>query len=247
MRIPVRYVLVEAAGGLLSLALVETMVLPMPAAETTLLYAGSLYVLWFALAMGLIAAAFIDLEFMFIPDVISIGAIILGLATWWVRPAPSLMEAALAAAAGFVFVWLVFGVLYKWLRGRTGMGLGDAKLLAVAGAWFGFRGLVFALFAAAVQGTAATLVVLLLKGRVDVPNAVVKERALLMAEVAAIEDPTERASAQAELDKDPVFERNNSGVGGTPIPFGPFLALAIIEYLLVGDILAERYFAWSQG
>jgi len=237
--------LVEAAGGLLSVALVEMVVLPMSPADTSLLYAVSVYAMWFALAMALMAAAFIDLEHMFIPDALSIGAIVLGLATFWLRPSVPLIEAIAASATGFLVVWLVFGVLYRWVRGRTGMGLGDAKLLAVAGVWFGWGGMLFALMAGTVQGTLAALLVLAIKGHIQVPDAVERERAEVLAEIAAIEDPAERQEAEREILKDPIFEPNASGVGGTPIPFGPFLVLAIIEYLLVGDVLVEHYRAWT--
>ena len=44
------------------------------------------------------------------------------------------------------------------------MGLGDAKLLALAGGWFGWGGAVFALLAGAVQATVITLLVLLVRG-----------------------------------------------------------------------------------
>ncbi len=242
VKIPARYVLVEAAGGLLALALVESVLLPMPP-DTSLLRGVLVFALWFALALALMAAAFIDLEHMYIPDSLSIGAIVLGLVTFWLRPPLSFTESLAAAAAGFVLVWLVFGVLYRLVRGRTGMGLGDAKLLAVAGAWFGWKGLLFALLAGAVQGTVAALLVLMVRGRIDEPEAVERERAALLAEVAAIEDPEEREEAEKELQKDPIFEPS-AGVAGARIPFGPFLVLAMIEYLLVGEAFLAHYWAW---
>jgi leader peptidase (prepilin peptidase)/N-methyltransferase len=198
----------------------------------------------YAVALGLTAAAFIDLEHMYIPDTISIGAIVLGLATFSLRPPVSWMESLAAAATGFLVVWLFFGVVYRWVRGRTGMGLGDAKLLAVAGAWFGWKGLIFTLLAGAVQGTMAALLVLLIRGEIEEPEAVQREREELLAEVAAIEDEQERAEAEEELRKDPIFEPTGEGAGGARIPFGPFLVLATIEYLLVGDALIEHYVSW---
>ncbi len=241
-RIPARYVWVEAAGGLLALALVESVVFPMPP-DTALSQAVLVFVLWFALAMALMAAAFIDLEHMYIPDSLSLGSTALGLATFWLRPPLSFTESAAAAVTGFVLVWLLFGVLYRLVRGRTGMGLGDAKLLAVAGAWFGWKGLLFALLAGAVQGTVAALLVLMVRGRIDEPEAVEREREALLAEVAAIEDPKEREEAEMELQKDPIFEPS-AGLGGARIPFGPFLVLAMIEYLLVGEAFLAHYWAW---
>jgi len=244
IRIPARYILVEAAGGLLSLALIEAVVRPMPA-NTSLVFATAVYALWFALAIALIAAAFIDLEHMYIPDSISIGAIVIGLSTYWLRPPLSLIEAACSAAAGFAVVWLVFGVLYRLIRGRTGMGMGDAKLLAVAGAWFGWQGTLFTLVAGAVQGTLVAAIILIIKGQIDEPAVVEKERELLLSEVAAIEDPLEREAAEKELEKDPIFEKTTHSVAGARIPFGPFLVLAMIEYLLIGEALLEEYWIWA--
>ena len=242
-KISPRYVLVEAAGGLLALAIVEAIVLPLPI-ETSLLRATMVFLSAFALALGLMAAAFIDLEHMYIPDSISIGAVVLGLATFSLRPPLTWMEALGASVAGFLLVWLVFGVLYRWVRGRTGMGLGDAKLLAVAGAWFGWKGMVFALLAGAVQGTMAALLILIVRGKLEEPEAVERERETLLAEVAAIEDEEQRREAEAELLKDPIFEPNSGGAGGSRIAFGPFLVLAIIEYLLVGRSLIDQYVTW---
>lgn len=243
-RISARYPMVEAIGGLLALAIVEAVLLPM-APETPLLRVAAVFVADLALVVGLTAAAFIDLEHMYIPDSISIGAIALGLATVSFRPSVGLVEAIATAAACFALVWLGFGVLYRWIRGRTGMGLGDAKLLAVAGAWFGVKGAAFALMAGAVQGLLAAVLLLLVRGKIDEPQAVQREREELLAEVEAIEDPHERELAHAELMKDPIFETNTNGIAGARLPFGPFLALAIIEYLFVGEHLIEGYFSWA--
>lgn len=240
--IPIRYPLVEAAGGLLALALVQTVLRPM--APDTPLWLGALtFCTYFALGLVSIAVAFIDLDHLYIPDSMSLGAIVVGLASFSLRPPLTFTESLAASIAGFVVVWLVFGVLYRAIRGRTGMGLGDAKLLAVAGAWFGWKGMFFALLGGSVQGTLAAVVVLLVRGRLDEPEAVQREREELLAAVAAIEDPVERQQAEQELQKDPIFEPSAGGAGAR-IPFGPFLALAIIEYMLVGEALLSQYMAW---
>jgi leader peptidase (prepilin peptidase)/N-methyltransferase len=194
--------------------------------------------------MGLMAAAFIDLDHMYIPDSISLGAIVLGVVTFWLRPATGLVESLAAGITGFVLVWLGFGVLYRLVRGRTGMGLGDAKLLAVAGVFFGWKGLLFALLAGSVQGTLGALLMLMVRGKIDEPLAVQREREALLAEVAALQDEHERALAEEELRKDPIFEPSAQGMAGMRIAFGPFLVLAIIEYVLVGETLIDEYLIW---
>ncbi len=44
------------------------------------------------------------------------------------------------------------GALYRWVRGRDGLGEGDAKLLAAIGAWVGLEGLPTVLLGAALTG-----------------------------------------------------------------------------------------------
>ncbi|MCU0691241.1 MAG: prepilin peptidase [Polyangiaceae bacterium] len=238
-----RYVLVEAAGGLHALAVLEATVLALSPA-TDLLRAGMIFASGLALGLGMIAVAFIDLEHMYIPDSISYGATVLGLATFSLRPPLSFADAALSAVGGCGVVWLIFGVAYRAFRGLTGMGLGDAKLLMAAGAWFGWRGALFVLLAGSVQGTIAAVAMLAAGGKIEVPQAVQREREELLREVAAIEDPRDRARAEEELGQDPVFEPGGGGLGRARIAFGPFLALSIIEYLLVGPLLLEHLGPW---
>lgn len=92
------------------------------------------------LGWGLLALAWIDWEHQRLPDAITLPLILLGLvATWWLDPA-RMLDHALGAAAGYV-AFRVIALLYRAWRGREGLGHGDAKLLAVAGAWVGWQGL----------------------------------------------------------------------------------------------------------
>jgi leader peptidase (prepilin peptidase)/N-methyltransferase len=243
VKISPRYVLVEAMGGLIALAIVETVVLQLQPG-TPIIHVIALFFADLALALGLIAASFIDLEHMYIPDSISYGATVVGLATFALRPPLRFLDALLSGVGSFLLVWLVFGALYRLLRGRTGMGLGDAKLLMVAGVWFGWEGALFVLLAGAVQGTIAAAVLLVTRGRIEEPAAVQKERDEILSRIAAIEDEAERAEAEKEAAEDPIFEQGSDGLGQTRIAFGPFLALATIEYLLFGRVLVEGYFRW---
>ncbi|WP_233561570.1 prepilin peptidase [Sorangium cellulosum] len=237
-----RYPLVEAAGGVLSLAIVEVIILRLP--ETTpILRALAIYTADLALALGLLAATFIDLEHMYIPDGITIGGAVLGVATASLR-SMGFADALLGAAVGFAVVWLPFVVLYPRIRGgRVGMGLGDAKLLMLAGAWFGWGGALFVLGAGAVQGSLVAIAMLLLRGSIEEPEAVRLEREQIRAELAGM-SPEERAAAEEELARDPLAEEPGEGFGQARIAFGPFLALATLEYLLVGRDVLEAYFTW---
>lgn len=236
--ISIRYPLVEAIAGVLSLAIVEILILPLPVA-TPAVHALAIYVADLALVLGLTAAAFIDLEYMIVPDSISLGGTIVGLVTFSLRDM-RIEQALFGAAVGFVIVWLPFVWGYAKLRGRPGMGLGDAKLLMLAGAWFGTSGLLFVLGAAAVQGALVAIAVLLAKGRIDEPDAVQQEREQWRQELAAL--PAEqRAERERELQHDPLALPPDAGWGKARIAFGPFLILATLEVLLLGP---DRIMNW---
>tara|TARA_Y100001980_G_C14510432_1_gene285917 strand:- start:254 stop:550 length:297 start_codon:yes stop_codon:yes gene_type:complete len=46
---------------------------------------------------------------------------------------------------GYIIIWLII-FIYKKLRNKEGMGLGDAKLLSVIGFWFGWISIPFVIF-----------------------------------------------------------------------------------------------------
>lgn len=236
-----RYPLVEAIGGVLSLAILEVIIFPMGDA-TSLARAGAVYVADLALVLGLTAGAFIDLEHMILPDSITIGGALLGVATSSLRGL-SFTQSLVGAAVGFVIVWLPFVVIYPLLRGKVGMGLGDAKLLMLAGAWFGWGGALLVLGGGAVQGTIAALALLLFKGKIEEPEAVKQEREEIKKELEQM-SPEERAEVEKELAEDPLAEEAGEGLGGARIAFGPFLSLAAIECLFVGRETIASYFAW---
>jgi leader peptidase (prepilin peptidase)/N-methyltransferase len=241
-KISPRYVLVELIGGVLAWAIVQGLILRLPEG-TSLGRAGMIFAADLMFALSLVAVAFIDLEHMYVPDAISIGGTVFGLATFSLRPDLGITDAMLGAVIGFVVVWLPFGVVYRLIRGRTGMGLGDAKLLMMAGAWFGWMGATFALLAGAVQGTIAALAILLVRGKIEEPAGVQAEKRETEKALALL-TPDERAAAEAELGKDPLYEAPASGLGLARIAFGPFLALAMLEYLLVGREWLQGYVRW---
>ena len=71
-----------------------------------------------------------------LPDVLTLPLTALGLVVSSATGAAPLWWSAASAAAGFL---LLAGIAwgYQRLRGRAGLGLGDAKLLAASGAWLG--------------------------------------------------------------------------------------------------------------
>jgi leader peptidase (prepilin peptidase)/N-methyltransferase len=224
-----RYPLVELLGGLLSLAILEAIILKMPD-STPAVRALAVYLADFALCMGLVAAAFIDAEHMFLPDSITFGGIVVGLTTATLRGLP-FVQSLIGAGVGFVGVWFPFTFLYKRVLGRTGMGLGDAKLLALAGAWFGWQGAVFVLFAGAIQGSLYALALRVLGIEHELPEAVKADIEELKKEAAA-GDP----EAIEALAGDPLAEAH----AGPRMPFGPFLILGCLELLFASDWITAK-------
>ena len=112
---------------------------------------------------AMLALAWIDWDWMLLPDVITLPLIPAGLfVTLWLAPDDATEHAA-AAAAGYCVFWLVNAV-YRRLRGREGIGEGDAKLLAAIGAWTGLGSLGPVVLGAALVGLAGG-VALMLRGR----------------------------------------------------------------------------------
>ena len=236
--ISARYPLVELLGGLLGGALVQVSVLTLPF-DTPLWQAALLLSAQLALGLALIAAAFIDLSHMYLPDPITLGGTALGIATVPLRPGASWQESLVGAAVGFLVIWLPFDVLHRLLRGKPGMGLGDAKLVMLAGAWFGWQGALFTLLAGAVQATLTVVVLLVTHGKIEEPEAVKLERAEIEAELAKA-TPEERAEIEAELAADPLADEPEPGLGKARLAFGPFLVLAALELLVFGDFIRQE-------
>jgi leader peptidase (prepilin peptidase)/N-methyltransferase len=234
-KISPRYPLVELIGGLVALAVVRAIVLELPL-DTPGWKIPLVFLCYLALGLGLVAAAFIDLEHLYLPDGITLGGTVLGIASVPLRPDASFRESLLGAVVGFLVIWVPFVVLYQRIKGRPGMGLGDAKLVMLAGAWFGWFGAVFALLAGAVQATAVTLAVLATRGKLEEPEAVKEERRALHA---ALENAQgeEREALARELADDPLAEEPEPGLGGARLAFGPFIVLAILELMFFGGFI----------
>src|SRR5262249_294311 len=94
------------------------------------------------LAILMIAIAVIDARRFIIPDELTVAALALGL-LHAVLQEPDAVLAALSTAAlrGAVvaFAFFALRVLYRRVRGRDGIGLGDVKLAGVAGVWLDWR------------------------------------------------------------------------------------------------------------
>jgi leader peptidase (prepilin peptidase)/N-methyltransferase len=113
---------------------------------------------WPACALGwlLLAAAMIDVRERLLPDEINLAIGVLGLAHSALPEGRSLLDAVLGVGIGFAAL-AGFAFLYARLRGREGLGLGDAKLLAALGAWVGWQGLAGVVMVGSAAGLAWAL------------------------------------------------------------------------------------------
>jgi leader peptidase (prepilin peptidase)/N-methyltransferase len=120
-----------------------------------------------ALAGICLAIAVVDYRQMIVPDELNASALVVGLGAAGLNssgaPFGSILEAVVRAAAMFA-VFFAFRSLYRRLRGVEGMGFGDVKLAAAAGAWLDWPLLPLAVDFAALAALAA-VVLASLQGR----------------------------------------------------------------------------------
>jgi len=159
-----------------------------PAVEllTALLFAGIAWKLGISVDAGvalvfaciLVVISFIDLEFQIIPDVFSLGGLVLGLILSFVRPAPffgqemmvpfgslpAILQSLLGVVLGGGILYAI-AKLYEVVRKTEGMGGGDIKLLAMIGAFCGITGVIFSLVAGSIVGALVGLPLMLVKGQ----------------------------------------------------------------------------------
>ena len=74
--------------------------------------------------------------------------------------AVSVLDAVLGALFGSMFLWGV-AALYRAVRGREGMGMGDVKMMAMLGAFVGLRGAFLTILLATLLGTMLGVIVIL--------------------------------------------------------------------------------------
>jgi len=138
-RISLQYPVVEALTGLMTVALF------MKYGPTVQ------FLLLLLFSSALLIITFIDLAHQIIPDAISIPGIPCGLGASLLIPTVSWQESLLGIlVGGGLLLFIAFG--YKWITGRDGMGGGDIKLLAMMGAWLGWKAIPFIILASSLIG-----------------------------------------------------------------------------------------------
>jgi leader peptidase (prepilin peptidase)/N-methyltransferase len=109
-----------------------------------------------ALGWSLLALAWIDWQRMRLPDLLTLPLLVVGLVATVLEIPDELPGSIIGAVVGYAALRLIdWG--YRGLRGREGLGQGDAKLLAAGGAWLGWEALPWVVLLAAAIGLALAL------------------------------------------------------------------------------------------
>jgi len=138
-QISFQYPLLELITGLLSLALFFRYNI------------SSQYFLFLLFAASLVVISFIDLRLKIIPDIISLPFILFGLVISLVFSHITWHDSLIGIIVGGGALYLI-AVVFERLTGKEGMGGGDIKLLAMIGAWMGWRALPFIVLISSLSG-----------------------------------------------------------------------------------------------
>ena len=109
-----------------------------------------------ALGIALLRLSLVDARTYRLPDYYTLPLIAVGLALNSLHLTAIPWSYIAAAAAGYLTFALIGEAFFK-LRGVDGLGLGDAKLLAAAGAWVGLEALPLVVLIAAVSALVVTI------------------------------------------------------------------------------------------
>jgi len=124
-------------------------------------FAAVIYALFFS---SLLAVTFIDLSHQIVPDVITLPGMVLGLLAASTVLPPGPINALIGLFLGGGLFYLV-AVLSIALLKKEGMGGGDIKLIAMIGAFLGWKGMLLTIFLAALSGSIAGLFLVLVRGQ----------------------------------------------------------------------------------
>ncbi len=100
----------------------------------------------------LVVITFIDIDHKMIFDKVTLPSIVIFYGLSFLLPEHHWYDGLIGVAVGYGLPWTI-GEVYWLLTGREGLGLGDAKLLALIGALLGIRGVVASLFGGALLGS----------------------------------------------------------------------------------------------
>jgi len=197
-----RYLIVEALTGALFMTawyMVVVLGAQFEAFDVSLVR----FAIYAAFCFVMVVITFIDLDHQLILNKVTIPSIVVFYALGVLLPERSWYDGLIGIVIGYGVPWLI-GEIYFRLRGREGLGLGDAMLLGLVGALLGWKGVVVSLFGGSIIGTVITVIGLVVM----------------------------RKPKPATTDDKPDGEEGeDDGVLKQELPFGPFLAMAAVFWL----------------
>lgn len=116
------------------------------------------------LTWALIALTMIDFDHQLLPDDITLPFLWLGLLLSLGALFVDTRLSIVGAVAGYLVLWSVYWV-FKLLTGKEGMGYGDFKLLAMLGAWLGWKMLPVIIVLSSLVGALVGISLILFRGR----------------------------------------------------------------------------------
>lgn len=232
--ISARYPLVELTVGLIAVAIWLLHAGPtiLPRHPEALVFEVVIpFILHLTFAATLVLLALIDLDWFLLPNRVTFPLALLGLLSSLAIHRQTGVDLAAAAYGALLLggIPLAIGLAYAFITGRQGLGGGDWKLGLAIGAWLGPRAVPFIFVAAPVLGLLAALVFRKELARATPPDLPVGP--------GEAPEPAEPAGSSAAT----------PGLGRLHIPFGPFLALAALGWLLFGADLARLFDSLARG
>jgi len=122
------------------------------------------YVFYFSFIAALIVISIIDLYHQIIPDVISLPGVGVGLLASLAIPQINFIDSLIGALLGGGSLFIV-ATLYQWLFKREGMGGGDVKLLAMIGAFLGWKAVILTILLGSLLGSISGIIIMVLRGK----------------------------------------------------------------------------------
>ncbi|OGR33190.1 MAG: peptidase A24 [Desulfuromonadales bacterium GWD2_61_12] len=158
-RISARYPLVEALTGLLFVLVLHRFGLQW-----------AVIVFWI-FAAALVVITFIDIDHQIIPDVISLPGIVVGFLCTFALFPQGWISSLLGILAGGGSLYVV-AAGYEFFAKKEGMGGGDIKLLAMIGAFLGWKAILPVIFISSLLGSLVGVPLMLMKqadGKLAIP------------------------------------------------------------------------------
>ena len=110
----------------------------------------------------LIAASGIDIGHKLLPDSITLPLLWLGITLALFNVFVDLETSVIGVICGYLSLWSIF-IVFKLITGKEGMGHGDFKLLAMLGAWMGWKMLFVIVLTSSLVGALVGVTMILLK------------------------------------------------------------------------------------